>query len=64
MWQIVSNALERSMKTARVISLVGLSLFSEMYFRRCRMGCIVECFFLNPIFEKNLLNSSAIVVPQ
>ena len=38
MWQIVSNALERSMKTARVISLVGLSLFSEMYFRRCRMG--------------------------
>ena len=32
MWQIVSNALERSMKTARVISLV------YRYFQKCTSG--------------------------
>ena len=35
-------------KTARVASLVALSLASAMSLINCNIGCVVECFDRNP----------------
>ena len=43
-----SPALETSIKTVRVASLVVLSLASAMSLIHCNIGCVVMCFDRNP----------------